>query len=48
VEARTKPAIKKFFILSGSVPLDLTQGVKTLGYALLLSSMDDGTSEIHI
>jgi len=44
---KKKPVIKRIFILSGSLPLHMTQVVKTLGSTLLLSLMDDDVSEIN-
>jgi len=36
-----------FFILAGSLTLNITEGVKTLGFPRLLTLMDNQTSEIH-
>jgi len=36
--SKTKPAIKRIFILPHNLPLDMTEVVKTLGYAPMLSS----------
>jgi len=46
-KCKMKHIIEKIFILSSSLPLDMTQGVKMLGSALVLSLVEDAISEIH-
>jgi hypothetical protein len=46
-KCKMKLIIEKNFILSSSLPLDMTRGVKTLGSALLFSLMDSELSEIQ-